>query len=143
VSIFRIRTLVAIGDTDPSWTILPGAYWTIIEATVGIICANLPMVRAYLTVVAPTLFSTTHATNTRQTDTPAAIGGSGRHPDGFELVEGPLSRERRINDVEQGGIKTKGEIQSESWMNDETKVGSKVERKSHFAFDRTSNAESS
>ena len=107
----RIKFLVSIDFSNPTETLFPAGYWTLLEATIGIICANLPMVRTYLVSVAPGVFGTTDA----QTSGNAAVLPRIRNisrPDAFELIEDCTYRFTE-NDAELGKLGAQGAIVSE------------------------------
>ncbi|KAF2761220.1 hypothetical protein EJ05DRAFT_483610 [Pseudovirgaria hyperparasitica] len=54
--VLRLHTLVAwASSTNPTYDMVPAAYWSIIEAFVSVICSCLPSFRAWIKRVAPGL----------------------------------------------------------------------------------------
>lgn len=51
-------------STDTTFDNGPAAYWSAIEANVGIICASLPTLKAFISRCSPRLFSTSAGTRT-------------------------------------------------------------------------------
>ncbi|KAH9208340.1 hypothetical protein DL95DRAFT_480514 [Leptodontidium sp. 2 PMI_412] len=111
ISMIRIKFLVSIDFANPTQTLFPAGYWTSLEATIGIICANLPMVRMYLVSVAPSIFGTTNARTSANTTAPTRIRNISR-PDAFELIEDCTNRFAE-NDVEVAKPGAQGAIVSE------------------------------
>ncbi|KAF2087760.1 hypothetical protein K490DRAFT_65599 [Saccharata proteae CBS 121410] len=69
ISIIRIESLLAISFTDPTWTLPSGLMWTVLEPELGIINANLPVIRPLLVSLFPRIFgSTRERRSTRNTD---------------------------------------------------------------------------
>lgn len=58
VSIGRLYMYIkASKSEDDTWHVRDGSVWTLIEANVGLICACMPALKAFLQVHAPTIFS--------------------------------------------------------------------------------------
>ena len=54
VSILRLRTLIVFANThNPTWDYLGAAIWSVVEISVAIICACLPMTKLFFTRMLP------------------------------------------------------------------------------------------
>jgi hypothetical protein len=60
VSIVRLQSLVQFSSsTNPTYDNVPTAYWSVLEAFVGIFCVCMPALRRFLTNVFPRCFQST------------------------------------------------------------------------------------
>lgn len=107
----RIKFLVSIDFSNPTETLFPAGYWTSLEATIGMICANLPIVRTYLVSVAPGVFVTTDAQTSGNATVPPRLRNISQ-PDAFELIE-DYTHQFAENDVELGKLGDQDAIVSE------------------------------
>ncbi|KAK6360014.1 hypothetical protein TWF696_001135 [Orbilia brochopaga] len=64
VSILRLRFLIILSRSmDPTWDQPATAYWSAIEMNISIVCACLPALKPLVSLVAPTIFGSTPASN--------------------------------------------------------------------------------
>jgi hypothetical protein len=60
VSIIRLRSLVQFASSaNPTYDNVPTAYWSVMEAFVGIFCVSLPALRRFLANIFPRCFGST------------------------------------------------------------------------------------
>ncbi|KAH3928735.1 hypothetical protein HBH98_107900 [Parastagonospora nodorum] len=60
ISIIRLQSLVQFASsTNPTYDNVPAAYWSVLEAFVGIFCICMPAMRRFLRCVAPDYFGST------------------------------------------------------------------------------------
>ncbi|KAI1387562.1 uncharacterized protein F4822DRAFT_406930 [Hypoxylon trugodes] len=53
ISIIRLKSLIDISFTDPTWTLPMGLLWTVLEPELAILVANFPFMRPYLSKLFP------------------------------------------------------------------------------------------
>ncbi|OTA93660.1 hypothetical protein M434DRAFT_64332, partial [Hypoxylon sp. CO27-5] len=53
ISIIRLKSLMDISFTDPTWTLPMGLLWTVLEPELAILGANFPFMRSYLSKLLP------------------------------------------------------------------------------------------
>ncbi|KAI2465845.1 hypothetical protein F4781DRAFT_407864 [Annulohypoxylon bovei var. microspora] len=53
ISIIRLKSLMDISFTDPTWTLPMGLLWTVLEPELAILVANFPFMRPYLSKMLP------------------------------------------------------------------------------------------
>ncbi|KAI1204348.1 uncharacterized protein F4807DRAFT_447797 [Annulohypoxylon truncatum] len=57
ISIIRLKSLMDISFTDPTWTLPMGLMWTVLEPELEILVANFPFMRPYLSKILPKKWS--------------------------------------------------------------------------------------
>ncbi|KAL6706194.1 hypothetical protein ACN47E_005929 [Coniothyrium glycines] len=72
VSVIRLQSLVQFSSsTNPTYDNVPTAYWSVLEAFVGIFCICMPALRRFLAHIFPRCFGSTHTnSNYNQYDSP-------------------------------------------------------------------------
>jgi len=97
VSVLRLHSLYVLSvSTDVTWDNGPAAYWSSVELNVGIICACMPTMKAFLTRFFPKLMGNSSGRNgqpssLRHTGTTTAGGRLGTFragSQGFEMQKG-------------------------------------------------------
>lgn len=95
ISIIRLVALMAIDFTDITYSVQMGVMWTVIEPELAIICANMPFLKAFLSKIAPGLFSTART----------KYGVSG--PQSFERLQDPQYKNTHVlSRLDQGTMNT-------------------------------------
>ncbi|KAH7112486.1 hypothetical protein B0J11DRAFT_185921 [Dendryphion nanum] len=62
ISIVRLQSLVQFSSsTNATWDNVPTAYWSVLEAFVGIFCVCMPALRRFLAIVFPRCFGSTQS----------------------------------------------------------------------------------
>ena len=62
VSIVRLQSLVKFAtSSNPTYDSVPTAYWSVLEAFVGIFCICMPALRRFLARIFPTCFASTQS----------------------------------------------------------------------------------
>ncbi|XP_014560945.1 hypothetical protein COCVIDRAFT_33953 [Bipolaris victoriae FI3] len=60
VAILRLQSLVIFKkSSNPTWDYVPTAYWSTLEAFVGVFCVCMPALRRFLTLIFPRCFAST------------------------------------------------------------------------------------
>ncbi|EOA91722.1 uncharacterized protein SETTUDRAFT_80947, partial [Exserohilum turcica Et28A] len=64
VSIIRLQTLVKFAKSpNPTYDYVATAYWSVLEAFLGIFCVCMPALRRFLAILVPSCFGSTHNSN--------------------------------------------------------------------------------
>ncbi|PSR79794.1 hypothetical protein BD289DRAFT_485381 [Coniella lustricola] len=82
ISIVRLKSLMDISFTDPTWTLPMGLLWTVLEPELAIINANLPLMKRLFTRMLPRLFSSSRSRGTGGN----GLNASGSHLNQFEKL---------------------------------------------------------
>jgi hypothetical protein len=94
VSALRVRTLFVYGKTtNPTWDFVDVGLWSIVEIHVGIMCACLPQLRAFIFTVMPRWFGYTMPGATTGATT---SGGLSKNSRGGQLASGTRSRTPKV-----------------------------------------------
>jgi hypothetical protein len=90
ISIIRLQSLVQFAaSTNPTFDNVPTAYWSVLEAFVGIFCVCMPALRRFLAALFPRCFgSTQNNSNYEHYDTPNRKAGSSGYAGGSKHSAG-------------------------------------------------------